>query len=73
MKGGDSSHLLSTGEKHLGCCVQIWAPQNKTVFDILKGVPSKVTIKGLRQLTRGEAESAGITDPGEGSGSYHSV
>lgn len=71
MKGGDSSHLLSTSEKHLGCYVQIWAPQNKRGFDVLKRAPSRLAIKELNQLTR-EAESAGISDPGESSGSYHS-
>ncbi|GAB0188186.1 ADP-ribosyl cyclase/cyclic ADP-ribose hydrolase 1-like [Grus japonensis] len=34
-KGGDPSPLLSTGETHLECWVQFWAPQYEGVTDML--------------------------------------
>jgi len=38
VEGGGPSHLLSTGETHVGCWVQCWAPQYKRSMDLLEQV-----------------------------------
>jgi len=37
-RGSDPIPLLNTGETHLECHVQFWAPQYKTDMDILERV-----------------------------------
>ncbi|KAK4825515.1 hypothetical protein QYF61_000028, partial [Mycteria americana] len=62
------SSILSPSERHLECCVQYWAPQDKMGMDLLEQVQRKATkfIKGVDHLILGEAERAGIVQPGEG-------
>ena len=45
--------MLSPGEAHLECCVQLWAPQDKRDVELLKQLQWRVTkmIKALEHLS----------------------
>lgn len=58
----DSFPLLSSDRSHLEHWVQFGAPQYKR--DKIQGKTTEM-MKGLERLLQGEAEGAGIAQPGE--------
>ncbi|KAK4832594.1 hypothetical protein QYF61_024385 [Mycteria americana] len=56
-EGGDPSPQPSTGETHLECCVQSWAPQYKREMGTLEQVQCRVTetMQGLEHLSYEES------------------
>ena len=59
--------LLSPGETHLECWVQLWAPQYERDVDTVEKVQqsAKKIIKGLEHLSYEERLRAGTVQPGE--------
>ena len=53
VKGGDPSPLLSIGETHVECWIQVWAAQYKKGTDIPEQAHQRATdiIKGLKHLS----------------------